>query len=267
MKKAILGGLTLTAIIAALCMTAGIFTTNLAKAGATEYLKEVSMKKLLGIFILIVAAITGVVLYYAIDTERFIEELPQPPAREQSMKASPTTNSTPPAAAPARLDENKARVKTREMTEESENAALQEDSDASRIPDEENGDWRTDNRFREQSRQADPWSHTGPEPAAASQLHFSNMSPNQQANFLRDSWIEMFGDIPEVHTAAEYMRKVLLKERMTVDEVIEGLEASHHLFPGSGFNMRLKHYRSMKEMGIPLFHPEDLEKPSGVNER
>lgn len=39
MKKAILGGLTLTAIIAALCMTAGIFTTNLAKAGATEYLK------------------------------------------------------------------------------------------------------------------------------------------------------------------------------------------------------------------------------------
>ena len=51
-----------------------------------------------------------------------------------------------------------------------------------------------------------------PEPAAASQLHFSKMSPNQQADFLRDSWIEMFGDIPEVHTAAEYMRKVLLKE-------------------------------------------------------
>lgn len=225
------------------------------------------MKKLLGIFILIVAAITGVVLYYVNDTKRFIEGLPQPPASEQSMKASPTTNSTPPAAAPARLDENRARVKTREMPEESDNAALQEDSDASRIPDEESGDWGTDNRFREQPRKADAWSHTAPEPAEASQLHFSKMSPNQQANFLRDSWIEMFGDIPEVHRAAEYMRKVLLKERMTVDEVIEGLEASHHLFPGSGFNMQLKYYRSMKEMGIPLFHPEDLENPSGANER
>lgn len=224
------------------------------------------MKKLLGIFIIIVAAITGVVLYYVNDTKRFIEELPQPPASEQSMKASPT-NSTAPAAAPARLDENRARVKTREMPEESENAALAEDSDASRIPDEESGDWRTDNRFREQPRKADAWSHTGPEPAAASQLHFSKMSPNQQANFLRDSWIEMFGDIPEVYRAAEYMRKVLLKERMTVDEVIEGLEASHHLFPGSGFNMQLKYYTSMKEMGIPLFHPEDLGNPSGANER
>ena len=218
------------------------------------------MKKLIGIVVIFVVAMVGWVLYLNHDTKTFIEKLPQPPAGEQPANTLPSTDSPVPEV----LDKTNEARTTTAATNESDKSdapntpALQEDVDRQHAHDE-NNDWRTDNAPHNPLHKADPWRQTDPQPQEGHQTHFVQMSPDKKADFLRDSWLKMFGDIPEVHTASEYMRKVLKQERMTIDEVVAGLEASHQLFPKGGFKMRLEHYKSMKEMGIPILYPEDMK--------
>ncbi len=75
-------------------------------------------------------------------------------------------------------------------------------------------------------------------------------TPDEKADFVRDQWIQMFGDIPQVHTLSEYMRKIYKRERMTIDEQIAGLEASHYLFPDGGHGMLLEMRKSAKARGV-----------------
>ena len=85
---------------------------------------------------------------------------------------------------------------------------------------------------------------------------------DEKADFVRDQWIEMFGDIPEVHAASEYMRKIYKKERhIPINEVISGLEASHYLFPNGGHGILLKMRKSQKAQGIDVveFVYEEIE--------
>ena len=47
----------------------------------------------------------------------------------------------------------------------------------------------------------------------------------------RDELIRKFGDIPQVHTAYEYLRKGSMGEEKTVEEEIAGIEALKYLYP------------------------------------
>ena len=99
-------------------------------------------------------------------------------------------------------------------------------------------------------------------------------TPDEKADFVHDQWIQMFGDIPEVHAASEYMRKIYKRERMTIDEEIAGLEASHYLFPEGGHGLMLAIRQTQKAQGIneediEILYEEDLENvnpPPGYKE-
>ena len=99
--------------------------------------------------------------------------------------------------------------------------------------------------------------------AAVEKTSSETPSPDETANFFRDQWIEMFGDIPEVHDASEYMRKIHEEERqMPIDEVIAGLEGLHYLFPNGGHGILLKMRKSQKAQGIDeveFMYDEELE--------
>ena len=99
--------------------------------------------------------------------------------------------------------------------------------------------------------------------ATAEKTSSETPSPDEKADFVRDQWIEMFGDIPEVHAASEYMRKIYKKERhIPINEVISGLEASHYLFPNGGHGILLEMRKSQKARGIDeieFMYDEDLE--------
>ena len=89
-------------------------------------------------------------------------------------------------------------------------------------------------------------------------------TPDEKADFVRDQWIQMFGDIPQVHTLSEYMRKIYKRERMTIDEEIAGLEAAHYLFPEGGHGLMLAIRKTQKAQGLDeddfeIVYEEDLE--------
>ena len=86
--------------------------------------------------------------------------------------------------------------------------------------------------------------------ASAEKTSSETPSPDEKADFVRDQWIQMFGDIPQVHVASEYMRKIYKQERMTIDEQIAGLEASHYLFPDGGHGILLEMRKSAKARGV-----------------
>ena len=67
--------------------------------------------------------------------------------------------------------------------------------------------------------------------ASAEKTSSETPTPDEKADFVRDQWIQMFGDIPQVHAASEYMRKIYKQERMTIDEQIAGLEGFTLPFP------------------------------------
>ena len=94
--------------------------------------------------------------------------------------------------------------------------------------------------------------------ASAEKTSSETPTPDEKADFVRDQWIQMFGDIPQVHTLSEYMRKIYKRERMTIDEEIAGLEAAHDLFPDGGHGLMLEMFKTMKAQGIPIIYEEDI---------
>ncbi len=75
-------------------------------------------------------------------------------------------------------------------------------------------------------------------------------TPDEKADFVKSQWIQMFGDVPQVHGASEYMRKIYKQERMTIDEQIAGLEALHYLYPNGGHGILLAMRKAQKARGI-----------------
>lgn len=216
------------------------------------------MKKFIGIPLLIIAIAIAWKFYFDHQTKTFIEGLPEIPVETQNATRSPASTDT---------DEPHETLQTSpaplEATETVQDATSPDEPNLNKTMEAQHPqtprdyDWRTDNTPHTTPHKTDPWAEKPTQ--QGNSTHFSEMSPDDRADHLRDSWIRMFGDIPEVHTASDYLRKVMKNERMTIDEVIAGLEASHHLFPKNGFNMRLQHYKSMKEMGIPILYPDDIE--------
>ena len=100
--------------------------------------------------------------------------------------------------------------------------------------------------------------------ASAEKTSSETPTPDEKADFVRDQWIQMFGDIPQVHTLSEYMRKIYKRERMTIDEEIAGLEAAHYLFPEGGHGLMLAIRKTQKAQGLDeddfeIVYEEDLE--------
>ena len=98
--------------------------------------------------------------------------------------------------------------------------------------------------------------------ASAEKTSSETPSPDMPADFLHDQWLQMFGDIPQVHDAYVYMRQILEEERhIPIDEVISGLEALHYLYPNGGHGILLKMRKSQKAQGLDEveFMYEDLE--------
>ncbi len=87
--------------------------------------------------------------------------------------------------------------------------------------------------------------------ASAEKTSSETPTPDEKADFVRGQFLQMFGDIPQVHAAAEYMRKIY-KNEMTLDDEIAGLEALHYLYPDGGHGMLLKMRKSAKARGIPV---------------
>lgn len=218
------------------------------------------MKKLIGISLLIIVIAIAWNFYLDYQTKTFTEKLPKVP-----ITAEPATGSSTSTDSDETQEVVQTSPDTLAETEIVEEAATADEShlnnhlETQQPQPHEDDDWRTDDASYTTPRKSDPWTQTNSQTQTGGSTHFSKMSPDERADHLRDSWIRMFGDIPEVHAASDYLRKVMKNERLTVDEVIVGLEASHHLFPKSGFNMQLEHYKSMKEMGIPILYPDDIE--------
>ena len=55
--------------------------------------------------------------------------------------------------------------------------------------------------------------------------------PELYVEIEREGLIEMFGDIPEVHTYTKILLKILLQEPLTDEEIDAYLEAMNHLWP------------------------------------
>lgn len=99
--------------------------------------------------------------------------------------------------------------------------------------------------------------------AAAEKTTSETPTPDEKADFVHDQWIQMFGDIPQVHVASEYMQKIYKQERMTIDEAIAGLEALHYLYPNGGHGILLAMRKTQKAQGIggdfEIMYEEDFE--------
>ncbi len=80
-----------------------------------------------------------------------------------------------------------------------------------------------------------------------------------RAEEIRIELIEKHGDIPQVHTVANFFIKVARNMSITYDDYLPYLEAQHHLNPQSEYiRQRLKKYKKAKADGIP-FHLIDDE--------
>ena len=70
--------------------------------------------------------------------------------------------------------------------------------------------------------------------------------PVLRAEYFHAQLLNQFGDIPEVHTVAEYQRKKELGLPVTIDEYITSLEASYHLWPNESIRKALESLRKEK---------------------
>ena len=80
----------------------------------------------------------------------------------------------------------------------------------------------------------------------------------ERAEEIRIELIEKHGDIPHVHTVANFFIKVAQKRPITDNEFLTYLEAQHHLNPQSEYiRQRLEKYKRAKADGIPFHFVDD----------
>lgn len=220
------------------------------------------MKRFIGItFLIVIAMAIAWSFYLDHEAKTFRKKLPKAaieakPAETLTDIEAPSTVHNDTNIVTQTSTEGFEHRKAVEQVPPSDNPTLNEGTATQHSHNRETNDWRADGTLNTPPRKTNPWQQTNPQDLNGNATHFSKMSPDEQADHLRDSWLIMFGDIPEVHAASEYLRKIFKNQRLTIDEMIIGLEASHHLFPKSGFNMQVERYKSMRENGIPILYPE-----------
>ena len=211
------------------------------------------------IFMLIIVVIAGWMLYLEHDKKTFIESLPQPPEPVNPRVNNSATADSPPLQTGTNAGETG--TNTGEVSSAVEQDSVQENSDS---PVQENedipvsDDWRIDDSLP-RDEPSDPWQQRE---SSVDRTPNLELSPDERANAMQDSYLEMFGDIPQVYVASEYQRKLFKNERMTIDEHIAGEEALFYLYPQRSRQM-LEMLRTMKAAGITHL---DYEVGFGVSE-
>lgn len=203
------------------------------------------MRKI-AIFMSIIVVIAGWMLYLEHDKRTFIESLPQPPE-----PVNPRVNNSDAADSPplqTGTNAGETGTNTGEVSSAVEQDSVQENSDS---PVQENedipvsDDWRIDDS-PPRDEPSDLWQQRE---SSVDRTPNLELSPDERANAMQDSYLEMFGDIPQVYAASEYQRKLFKNERMTIDEHIAGEEALFYLYPQRSRQM-LEMLRTMKAAGI-----------------
>ena len=217
------------------------------------------MRKIAIFTLIIVVVIAGWMLYLEHDKKTFMESLPQPPE-----PVSPRVNNSPTADSPpfqTGTNADETSIDTGEVSSAVEHDSVQENSDN---PVQENeditvgDDWRIDDSLP-RDKPPEPWQQ---QESSVDRTPNLELSPDERADAIRDSYLEMFGDIPQVYVASEYQRKLFKNERMTIDEHIAGEEALSYLYP-QGSRQMLEMLRTMKAAGITHL---DYEVGFGVSE-
>ena len=217
------------------------------------------MRKIAIFTLIIVVVIAGWLLYLEHDKKTFMESLPKPPEPVNPRVNNSATADSPPFQTGTSAGE------TSTDTGEVSSAVPQESVPANRdTPVQENEDITVDDEWRiddslPHDELSDPWQQ--PENSVDRTPHLE-WSPDERADAMRDSYLEMFGNIPQVYVASEYQRKLFKNERMTIDEHIAGEEALFYLYP-QGNRQMLEMLRTMKAAGITHL---DYEVGFGVSE-
>lgn len=128
-------------------------------------------------------------------------------------------------------------------------------------PGDNANDWRDENPYEAQRPKTDPWKqldvqHVETEASTDSSedsevypppnWHLTK-DPALRAEYFHAQLINQFGDIPEVHTVADYQRKKELRIPVTIDEYVESLEARYHLWPNKSILRALERLRKERE--------------------
>ena len=204
------------------------------------------MRKIAIFTLIIVVVIAGWMLYLEHDKKTFMESLPQPPEPGNPRVNNSATADSPPFQTGTSTGETG--TDTGEVSSAVEEDSVPANSDT---PVQENeditvdDDWRIDESLPHDEL-SDPWQQ--PENSVDRTPHLE-WSPDERADAMRDSYLEMFGNIPQVYVASEYQRKLFKNERMTIDEHIAGEEALFYLYPQRSRHM-LEMLRTMKSAGI-----------------
>lgn len=217
------------------------------------------MRKIAIFTLIIVVVIAGWMLYLEHDKKTFMESLPQPPE-----PVSPRVNNSD-TADPLPFQPGTSTGETSTDTGEVSSAVEHDSVPAnSDTPVQENeditvgDDWRIDDSLP-RDKPPEPWQQ---QESSVDRTPNLELSPDERADAMRDSYLEMFGDIPQVYVASEYQRKLFKNERMTIDEHIVGQEALFYLYPQRNRQM-LELLRTMKADGITHL---DYEVGFGVSE-
>ena len=217
------------------------------------------MRKIAIFTLIIVVVIAGWMLYLEHDKKTFMESLPQPP-EPVSPRVNNSDTADPPPFQPG-TSTGETSTDTGEVSSAAEHDSVQENSDT---PVQENeditvgDDWRIDDSLP-RDKPPEPWQQ---QESSVDRTPNLELSPDERADAMRDSYLEMFGDIPQVYVASEYQRKLFKNERMTIDEHIVGEEALSYLYPQQNRQM-LELFRTMKAAGVTHL---DYEVGFGVSE-
>lgn len=217
------------------------------------------MRKIAIFTLIIVVVIAGWMLYLEHDKKTFMESLPQPPEPVNPRVNNSDTADSPPFQPGTSTGETS--TDTGEVSWAVEQDSVPANSDT---PVQENeditvgDDWRIDDSLP-RDKPPEPWQQ---QESSVDRTPNLELSPDERADAIRDSYLEMFGDIPQVYVASEYQRKLFKNERMTIDEHIAGEEALSYLYP-QGSRQMLEMLRTMKAAGITHL---DYEVGFGVSE-
>ena len=204
------------------------------------------MRKIAIFTLIIVVVIAGWMLYLEHDKKTFMESLPKPPEPVNPRVNNSATADSPPFQTGTSAGETSTDTGEVSSSVPQESVPANSDNPVQENEDITMGDdWRIDDSLPH-DEPSDLWQQ--PEKSVDRTPHLE-LSPDERADAMRDSYLEMFGNIPQVYVASEYQRKLFKNERMTIDEHIVGEEALSYLYP-QGSRQMLEMLRTMKAAGI-----------------
>ncbi|MYA69738.1 hypothetical protein F4Y19_06560 [Candidatus Poribacteria bacterium] len=123
-------------------------------------------------------------------------------------------------------------------------------------------DWRDNATFDSTRSKTDPWEQPHPEREVTKDtIENTNQTypppnwhttedPILRAEYLRAQLVKQFGDIPQVHTVAEWHLKMRQETPPTHEEYIEFLQAQLHLWPSAATRCTLERNQKLKAAGV-----------------